>query len=100
MPVRLAFIDNPIEWVVVDWIIDGIFMVDICMNFFTAYFDAEDSLVTSRKVIMNVINNLNIEYRKYFEIIFWDGSSSTSRASFPFNSYSTLIVSNITVCLS
>lgn len=56
MPVRLAFIDNPIGWVVVDWIMDGVFMADICVNFFTAYFDAEDSLVTSKKVTINIIS--------------------------------------------
>jgi len=52
MPVRIAFIEDDIVfWVVIDWIVDALFLLDIFVNFFSAYFDQEDNLITNKKVI-------------------------------------------------
>lgn len=52
MPVRITFFDDSIvAWVVCDWVLDIIFMVDIVINFFSAYFDSEENLIAEKKVI-------------------------------------------------
>lgn len=55
MPYRIAFLsnyDDVLEWYVVDWTTDSIFYADILVNFVSAYYDAEDDLVVSRKKIV------------------------------------------------
>ena len=51
-PYRLAFydIDDNI-WVAVDTIVDFTFGVDICLNFFFAYYDSSEDIVDTRKKI-------------------------------------------------
>ena len=46
MPIRITFFDDSyIGWVVVDWIFDSLFFIDLFINFVTAYFDDEDNIV-------------------------------------------------------
>ena len=63
MPIRVAFITDDLddgEWTAMDWISDGIFFVDIFINFFSAYFNSDDNLITNRKVTMrNSFNLIN-----------------------------------------
>jgi len=54
MPVRVAFITDDLdhgEWTALDWTSDGIFLIDIFVTFFSAYFNSDDNLITSRKKI-------------------------------------------------
>lgn len=59
MPYRIGFLsnyDDATEWIIVDWTTDSIFYGDILVNFLSAYYDAEDELVVSRrKIIYNYI---------------------------------------------
>jgi hypothetical protein len=52
-PFRIAFDDNveKLAWNVIDQITDALFMLDIIINFFMAYYDINDELVTDRKII-------------------------------------------------
>jgi hypothetical protein len=51
-PFRVAFYDVDSDfWIGLDIFIDSCFLLDIILNFFTAYFDAEDELVLDRKNI-------------------------------------------------
>ena len=51
-PYRIAFIDiDSLDWVLIDLAVDIIFAIDIILNFLTAYFDDDDNLITSRKII-------------------------------------------------
>jgi hypothetical protein len=51
-PYRIAFIDfDSVTWVVIDLFIDAIFAFDICLNFFTAFFDDDDNLIIAKKKI-------------------------------------------------
>lgn len=60
MPIRVSFItDDSALWTALDWTIDGIFMLDIIVTFFSAYFDAEENLVIQRRVI-NYITNIYV----------------------------------------
>jgi hypothetical protein len=38
------------EWLVFDYVVDGLFMFDVVINFFSAYYDAEENIVVDRKV--------------------------------------------------
>ena len=52
MPYKFSFIndsDFP-TWDYFELVIDIIFFFDIILNFFTAYFDLDENLVTSKKV--------------------------------------------------
>lgn len=54
MPVRVTFIqedDGEYLWTTLDWIVDGMFFLDIISTFFSAYFDAEENLVLQKRVI-------------------------------------------------
>ena len=58
VPYRLAFIDEePIEWVVVYYVFDGLFFVDCILNFFTSYPDEEKSIEVTelKKVALNYL---------------------------------------------
>ena len=50
-PVRLSFLDDNAEWLVVDLIIDSLFMFDIFINFFSAYENNEGRIVFKFKEI-------------------------------------------------
>ena len=54
LPIRIAgYIDDSgIGWQVTDWILNACFAADIVVNFFSAYFDNDLNLVTSRKKII------------------------------------------------
>ena len=52
VPVRIAFEDvTPPGWVVADYVMDGLFMVDVVINFFTALETESGELITNRKEI-------------------------------------------------
>ena len=52
IPLRLSFIDDSgVGWAITDWIVNGLFAIDIIINSFSAYFDANDNLITDRKVL-------------------------------------------------
>lgn len=52
-PFRIAFgeIEDPVEWVIINWVIDGCFLVDIIIIFNSAYYDSEFIIVEDRKMI-------------------------------------------------
>ena len=50
MPVRLAFADDSPAWEAFDWIIDAIFLGDLVVTFFSAYFDSSYRLIIDHKV--------------------------------------------------
>ena len=56
-PFQICFIDNAsMMWFISDLIIDGLFFIDLIMNFFSAYIDYEGKLVTdSKKIIRNYL---------------------------------------------
>ena len=50
---RIAFEDvTPPNWVIADYIMDGLFMIDIVVNFITALETESGELITNRKQIM------------------------------------------------
>ena len=53
MPYKIAFIDvEPgSDWFYFGLVIDGLFFSDFLVNCFTAYYDEEGALITSRKAI-------------------------------------------------
>jgi hypothetical protein len=51
-PFRIAFTDyDPLGWLLLDCFVDLIFAADIVINFYTAYFDFDDNLITDRRII-------------------------------------------------
>ena len=53
IPIRLAFIEKVNrELLVIECIVDGIFMLDIFFNFITAYYDKNHTLITRKKFIV------------------------------------------------
>jgi hypothetical protein len=73
MPFNLAFTDYDLDssWYYIDTVIDFIFITDLFVNFFSAYYDEEGKLVTNNKKIAT-------KYLKSWFII-------DLIASFPFN---------------
>ena len=52
LPYRLAFIDNSyITLFIMECIMDFIFLIDVGLNFFMAYYDNNNMLITDRKLI-------------------------------------------------
>ena len=52
IPYRLAFLDVvSLEVFIMECIVDGIFLTDVVINFFTAYYDDKDNLVLDKKII-------------------------------------------------
>ena len=48
-PYRVAFFDvDTTEWTLADLVVDGLFLIDIILNFITAYYDSEEDLVINR----------------------------------------------------
>ena len=52
-PYRIAFImnDDSVTWQIIDYTTDSIFALDVLINFFTAYYDYNDNLITAHKKI-------------------------------------------------
>ena len=52
VPVRLAFLEKvSITFLVFEYIIDAIFILDIFFNFISAYYDEDHNLMTKKKQI-------------------------------------------------
>lgn len=52
VPYRIAFEDvTPQEWLICDIVLDTLFLIDICLNFFTATENESGELVTDLKLI-------------------------------------------------
>ncbi len=51
MPVRMVFIDDDLAWILIDLTIDILFFVDIAICCNMAFYDSNENLVTSRRVI-------------------------------------------------
>lgn len=52
VPYRIPFEDvTPLSWVYLDNVIDSIFIIDVILNFFTAYEDENGELITERNLI-------------------------------------------------
>ena len=52
IPYRLAFIDDAsLPIFIMECIMDGIFLIDIVFNFFTAFYDNDTILITDRRII-------------------------------------------------
>jgi hypothetical protein len=48
-PYKIAFVDfESLEWVVIEQAVDVIFIIDIFVNFFSAYLNRDDDLITHR----------------------------------------------------
>ena len=61
LPYRIAFIDiDSTEMLILDFIFDSLFTLDIFLSFFSAYVDNEDNVVKNRKKI--VINYLKTRF--------------------------------------
>jgi potassium channel len=51
-PFRVAFYDQDTTlWIVLDSLVDFLFVVDIILNFFMAYFDEADHLISDKRTI-------------------------------------------------
>ena len=51
-PYKIAFIENePRTIKIIDYIIDGLFLCDVIVNFFTPYSNNKEKLITNRKEI-------------------------------------------------
>ncbi|CDW71411.1 UNKNOWN [Stylonychia lemnae] len=51
-PYSIAFLDNPGNiWIIVNAIVDFLFLVDVAVNFFSAFYDKELELIDDKKVI-------------------------------------------------
>jgi hypothetical protein len=52
-PFRIAFgeIEDPLEWIIINYTIDACFLVDIFVIFNSAFYDSEFLVVEDRKVI-------------------------------------------------
>jgi len=77
MPIRVAFMtdnDDNVGWVVIDWFIDGIFLLDIFITFFSSYFNDDDELIISWKVSLLSLTLLDILKRKLYGTISLAGS--------------------------
>jgi hypothetical protein len=54
-PYRIAvFDDDTLEWLIIDLVVDCLFFLDVIINLFLAFYDANMSLVTNhRKILVN-----------------------------------------------
>lgn len=54
LPYRIAFEDDTsLMWIYIDFILDGLFWVDLVLNMLTTYYDDENNkLITSRKKVI------------------------------------------------
>jgi len=52
LPYRIAFQDDAgIAWDVFDFILDGLFWVDLLVNMFSSYYDDDNQLIKKRKIV-------------------------------------------------
>ena len=52
VPIRIAFLDQvPLELLIIEYIVDAIFFCDIFVNFFSAYYDDNHTIITDKKRI-------------------------------------------------
>ena len=52
VPYRLAFVDDPTLGIfIMECLMDGIFLIDVVLNFFTAFYNNKHILITDKKVI-------------------------------------------------
>ena len=54
LPYRVAFLDDNEDWGpfdIAEMVFNGVFFMDIILNFFTAYYDPNENLVLDKKVI-------------------------------------------------
>ena len=59
MPYRIALINNKDnKWDNLEIAIDYIFMIDILINFFSAYFDEYDILIVDLKVLLVIFSEI------------------------------------------
>ena len=50
-PARIAYSDTDNRtWTIIGFVVDTFFLIDLVLNFFTAYYDKEYNLVVVRKV--------------------------------------------------
>ncbi|EAR99256.2 cation channel family protein (macronuclear) [Tetrahymena thermophila SB210] len=53
LPYRIAFQDDVSNgWDIFDYVIDGLFWIDLVINMFSTYYDDDNQLVKSRKVVI------------------------------------------------
>jgi len=54
LPYRIAFEDDtPLAWIYIDFILDGLFWVDLVLNMLSTYYNEENNkLITSRKQVI------------------------------------------------
>ena len=58
-PWRLAFTEeDDLKWTIIGIVVDSFFLVDLVLNFFTAYHDEEFNLVDDRKVRTSTLTSL------------------------------------------
>jgi hypothetical protein len=51
-PFRVSFYSqDPLEWIIIDSTVDSLFVADIVLCFFSAYYDKKDNLILDRRVI-------------------------------------------------
>jgi hypothetical protein len=64
-PYRIAFVEEDDSfWQVVDWIVTGAFGLDVLINFFSAYADENENLITNHCVIPNnATSKMYLEHR-------------------------------------
>lgn len=85
MPVRIAFLSDDdgddddgeeATWTTIEYLIDSVFLGDIIITFFSAYFDNEDNLITRKRVYLNFLFSPHSDCRKSPGTTSQDGSSS------------------------
>jgi hypothetical protein len=67
-PYKIAFFDTTqLSVEILEYTVDCLFFTDICINFFSSYYDDDDRLVSDRKLIA-------ISYIKswfFFDLLVW-----------------------------
>mmetsp|Transcript_34187 Transcript_34187/g.6166 ORF Transcript_34187/g.6166 Transcript_34187/m.6166 type:complete len:108 (+) Transcript_34187:406-729(+) len=51
MPFKFAFIDDDSDWLIAEIMIDVLFLTDVVLTFFSAYYDDSGNIITDRKKI-------------------------------------------------
>lgn len=52
MPVTIVFVEENLAWQIVELMVDGLFLVDVVVNCFSAYYDLQGKLVTDKRAII------------------------------------------------
>jgi len=80
MPVRLIFYEenSDLAWNIIERIIEALFMADVVVNFFSAYTDSEENLITNLKqIVLNYLKGwfaLDVIACFPFELVTGSGS--------------------------